>query len=157
MGAKIRGPKTAELPNITEYNIIPPGRSFLGINFAIIADLAGISIARKIPVKIDNVITCQGSIKFCCIRIPVINVTKAKSNLVERTICNLLCLSEIIPPKSENSNIGARLAVITNPSIISDSVNVLISHNLPYTNDHIPIFENNAAIQNNLYSWYLKQ
>ena len=107
--------------------------------------------------KIDNAITCQGSIKFCCIRIPVINVTKAKSNLVERTICNLLCLSDIIPPKSENSNIGAKFAVITKPSIISESVNVLISHSLPYTNDHIPIFENNAAIQNNLYSWYLKQ
>ena len=89
--------------------------------------------------------------------VPVINVTKAKSNLVERTICNLLCLSDIIPPKSENSNIGAKFAVITKPSIISESVNVLISHSLPYTNDHIPIFENNAAIQNNLYSWYLKQ
>ena len=105
----------------------------------------------------DNEITCQGSINFCWIRIHVFNVTKAKSNLVERTICNLLCLSDIIHPKSENSNIGAKFAVITKPSIISESVNVLISHSLPYTNDHIPIFENNAAIQNNLYSWYLKQ
>ncbi len=84
-------------------------------------------------------------------------VAIANKNLVNLKIFNRLYLSDNIPPSNENKITGVRLAVITNPSNISESVKVRINHNLPYTSDHIPILENKAASQKRRYSLNLNE
>tara|TARA_B100001250_G_scaffold164883_1_gene141841 strand:+ start:13221 stop:13556 length:336 start_codon:yes stop_codon:yes gene_type:complete len=87
------------------------------------------------------------------IRSPVKKVKKQNINLVNLKILKRLYLSAITPPRILKRSTGVKVALATKPNIASESVRVLINHNLPYIRAHIPILEKKAAIQNNLYSF----
>ena len=59
------------------------------------------------------------------------------------------------PPHIENTRMGPRLDMVTNPSISADSLRLFISHRRPAISDHIPRLEKTPPSQNKRYSWYL--
>ncbi len=152
IGTKIIGPNIEEIPNTIEYIAIALDNSFCFTNAGSIADLDGRSKDRRIPVSTDINNNIEGVINSIEIVIPVINANKENNPLVNLMLINLLTLSAITPPKNEKIIIGDNVQNPTNPTIIVDSVRSCINHNLPYPNDHIPIFENAAANQKYLYS-----
>ena len=155
MGVNSIGPIIAADPNTIEYSEIAPARCSFGTIVATIADLEGMSKANSVPVRLEITSTCHGSTRPLSISAPVPRVAIANISRVIRIILSLLNLSASTPPQIEKISTGPRFAVATRPRVTSDSVRVRINHIRPQTSDHIPMLENAAAIQNNLYSRYL--
>ena len=89
------------------------------------------SKAIKVPVTIEIMINIIGFITLKNIKNPVRKVIKQNIRRVKRKIFNLLYLSATTPPKILSNNTGVKFALETSPSIVSESVIVLISHSLP--------------------------
>jgi hypothetical protein len=134
-----------------EYKTMPLSKLDLGSKFGSIAALAGRSKASNTPVKKEIVSNNRGVIMPSDTPIAVI---KTRSAIIARVIINSLLrfhLSAITPPHIDKNNIGPKLQAVTRPSMYSSGLSKCINQRRPKTNDHIPMQEKTAAIQNILY------